>query len=449
MPSTSSGPPAKLQDLTHWLLARDPSDRPNAPELSRILQNFANAELALPKAVVERRDHIRRIYEQPGRKASVTECDAGERRHKHKHGKTKEHKEVRDGKESKKRREPNANPWGEVLKTPDAWPSAALSPAPANFAWAAFDNDIGAQERPRPAQLDLDASPPIKNEAPWQAFQNDDNQTFVAHSPTTQNQNQIQQEQLQSPMQRQTSSLQDKAQQQFQTSQTQLTTPQNQSGQQLSILQDQSPYSAEVAWATWPLQTSVPSTPSAPSASPKSKAHTSGSFWSFADQKESEWPQASTEAASKASWPGPGSEANPDSSTPPTPSSLTSVVPDGTGSSNWATWPPKDLVESRPLEAQKGDNAWPPVPNSWPPVSSPGASPKTASREDPESLQAVAWPKAGAPALRTHMRKKSDPWADATPPEGGADDPWATLAIPGNAKVPPFQPAAAIWDAFK
>ncbi|CAE8662753.1 unnamed protein product, partial [Polarella glacialis] len=46
----------KLQDLSHWLLARDPGDRPTSRELLQILHGFKECDrpLTLPKAVVER-----------------------------------------------------------------------------------------------------------------------------------------------------------------------------------------------------------------------------------------------------------------------------------------------------------------------------------------------------------------------------------------------------------
>lgn len=54
----------KLQDLTHWLLARDPGQRPTARQVVRILEGFKlGDDLALPEAVIQVKAQHRRLYD--------------------------------------------------------------------------------------------------------------------------------------------------------------------------------------------------------------------------------------------------------------------------------------------------------------------------------------------------------------------------------------------------
>ena len=56
--------PDRLRELTHWLLARDPEDRPDAEFLLDILGNFEDATmtLPLPRAVQEQSEKFQRLY---------------------------------------------------------------------------------------------------------------------------------------------------------------------------------------------------------------------------------------------------------------------------------------------------------------------------------------------------------------------------------------------------
>eukprot|EP00930_Biecheleria_cincta_P000532 TRINITY_DN10116_c0_g1_i2.p1 TRINITY_DN10116_c0_g1~~TRINITY_DN10116_c0_g1_i2.p1 ORF type:complete len:809 (-),score=160.59 TRINITY_DN10116_c0_g1_i2:21-2447(-) len=148
----------KMQDLIHWLLARDPSDRPSAHELLLVLQSLEDdCPLQLPKAVVERRDHFRRLYgDAPSSKAS-----AGQRLESSSHEPTsseKKSKQRHHGKDSKDRRssktkEPSDDPWRQAVSS-QAWPPAAApcgleatpaaafsAPEPSRFGWADFGSE--------------------------------------------------------------------------------------------------------------------------------------------------------------------------------------------------------------------------------------------------------------------------------------------------------------------
>ena len=55
--------PDRLRELTHWLLARDPDDRPDAELLLDILLNFEEqTTLPLPRAVQEQSEKFLRLY---------------------------------------------------------------------------------------------------------------------------------------------------------------------------------------------------------------------------------------------------------------------------------------------------------------------------------------------------------------------------------------------------
>ncbi|CAE7226953.1 unnamed protein product [Symbiodinium natans] len=57
----------KLRDLTHWLLARDPSHRPDTVTLLSLLLCFDEAEVNPPRPVLEKSERIRRLYEPTGK----------------------------------------------------------------------------------------------------------------------------------------------------------------------------------------------------------------------------------------------------------------------------------------------------------------------------------------------------------------------------------------------
>merc|ERR1719277_50531 len=63
----------KLQDLTHWLLAQDPRNRPNAMQVLGLIENFKDCILPLPSPVLEKKEQYRRLYERrpPSRAPSL------------------------------------------------------------------------------------------------------------------------------------------------------------------------------------------------------------------------------------------------------------------------------------------------------------------------------------------------------------------------------------------
>jgi len=158
----------KIQDLIHWLLARDPSDRPSAHELLCVLQNLEDdSPLQLPKAVVERRDAFERLFgDAPSSKAagqqpesSSHEPTSSEKKSKHRH-------HGKDGKERKtaKRKEQNDDPWGQAASS-QAWPTAAppggreamppaafSAPEPSRFGWADFGSECCGSSQTVPSQ---------------------------------------------------------------------------------------------------------------------------------------------------------------------------------------------------------------------------------------------------------------------------------------------------------
>uniref|UniRef100_A0A7S4SDQ7 non-specific serine/threonine protein kinase n=1 Tax=Alexandrium monilatum TaxID=311494 RepID=A0A7S4SDQ7_9DINO len=136
----------RLQDLVHWLLARDPAHRPGAPQLLDVLQNFGNGgSLPLPRPVVEKLGQFRRLYsDQPSPPISSSgESPAPQRKpprakQHHKHSKSRH--ERRDS-TSEGTAAGTGGFWAKAdLAQGDAagvWPSVAV-PEPSR-AWATFD----------------------------------------------------------------------------------------------------------------------------------------------------------------------------------------------------------------------------------------------------------------------------------------------------------------------
>eukprot|EP00421_Protoceratium_reticulatum_P063579 CAMPEP_0168422872 /NCGR_PEP_ID=MMETSP0228-20121227/34017_1 /TAXON_ID=133427 /ORGANISM="Protoceratium reticulatum, Strain CCCM 535 (=CCMP 1889)" /LENGTH=873 /DNA_ID=CAMNT_0008436817 /DNA_START=8 /DNA_END=2625 /DNA_ORIENTATION=- len=130
----------RLQDLCHWLLARDPQHRPSAMELLDVLQTFGNGgALPMPAAVTEKRDQLRRLYGEqpdPGTKTIADPLTIPSK----KSAKAKPHKSSR-----RMRRDDCTQPsdfWAQVdLQHANsdavAWPAVAV-PEPSR-SWAKFD----------------------------------------------------------------------------------------------------------------------------------------------------------------------------------------------------------------------------------------------------------------------------------------------------------------------
>jgi serine/threonine protein kinase len=55
----------KMQDLTHWMLAKDPRDRPSIKQIIEILHRFSDGDaIVLPDSVVQQKERHRRLYSQ-------------------------------------------------------------------------------------------------------------------------------------------------------------------------------------------------------------------------------------------------------------------------------------------------------------------------------------------------------------------------------------------------
>lgn len=146
----------KLYDLTHWLLARDPVERPSAQRLLAIVSNFKECgDLPVPASVVEKREQHRRLYserridDKPPRSAS--------------HGKTSEKSLSRKGKEKQRDRSARArkerDAKSDFVVCPAAWGISSQNETPAqngvafwppapvpepSRAWATFDESVGS-----------------------------------------------------------------------------------------------------------------------------------------------------------------------------------------------------------------------------------------------------------------------------------------------------------------
>lgn len=134
----------KLQDLTHWLLARNPEDRPTIGDILDIISSFENGEpLNLPVAVVDQKDRQRRLYSP-----TLQDMDAPLRVPGARRGSSLSKKKRADGERKPKERSSStkhrskskkehlavwANMGGE-----EAWPSAPSVPQP-SCDWASFD----------------------------------------------------------------------------------------------------------------------------------------------------------------------------------------------------------------------------------------------------------------------------------------------------------------------
>jgi len=144
--------PEHLRDLTHWLLARDPEDRPDAELLLDILGTCSSESsgtppmLPLPKAVQEQCEKLRRLYGEgrgtsPSRvesPASRSQCDGVEDERKR--------SKPRKGRQNSKKR--TNDEW---VQADTAWPVAATVPEPSS-SWAAFGRSEEADPSTSPSQ---------------------------------------------------------------------------------------------------------------------------------------------------------------------------------------------------------------------------------------------------------------------------------------------------------
>lgn len=184
----------KLRDLTHWLLARDPSHRPDAASLLSLLVCFDEAEVTPPKAVLEKSEKFRRLYEpgkscreprEPQSPSAGSDALAGDSERKrskpHKHRQT-----------SKKKAQAETLPdegWPAAVSPELQWanfdgfhqePSSAgsaspsRSEAPGRGAWAHFE-----EERTRPMEVAPDPVSASIPPDPWSAW------SSPTHEPST------------------------------------------------------------------------------------------------------------------------------------------------------------------------------------------------------------------------------------------------------------------------
>jgi len=140
-----------LQDLTHWLLAKDPVHRPSAQQVLDILEHFTDGvPLPLPRAVAKKRDALRCDHSDPqaaGRsRDNLPTGDSGKSRQQRQHGSSRHNCSRNTG--SSRRRimaekgQPSNDFWaladsGNQVSAIGNWPPTA-APQP-NRAWASFD----------------------------------------------------------------------------------------------------------------------------------------------------------------------------------------------------------------------------------------------------------------------------------------------------------------------
>lgn len=149
--------PDHLRDLTHWLLARDPEDRPDAELLLDILGSFSSAEappvLPLPKAVQEQCEKLRRLYGE-GRTgnspASRVQSPCG-RSQENGEEERRRSRQKKGRQNSKKRTE---EIWAQA---DSAWPATSVAVPEPSSSWAAF----GVQE------TEHDAPSPWRTKSTW------------------------------------------------------------------------------------------------------------------------------------------------------------------------------------------------------------------------------------------------------------------------------------------
>lgn len=167
----------RMRDLTHWLLARDPADRPSAQVLLGLLERWSEGlTLSLPDSVIEKKNHARRLYgveSTPTRRPEVRQSagspsSSGSRDKSLRASSEERTRRVKDKKSSRRSQAEGDPPmscspsdtsfWGQAeLISPDAWPTTSTVPAPSQ-SWATFD--AGTQSAPvGPAKAREEVSP--------------------------------------------------------------------------------------------------------------------------------------------------------------------------------------------------------------------------------------------------------------------------------------------------
>jgi len=159
----------KLQDLVHWLLAQDPSNRPTSKQLLDLLHQFkSGGPLPLPRSIRERLEKQRKLYgcRDDGSSAARAEAAEKELRRRRDHM-TKLQCPSSSDTQRKKRKERKHKDTdagaGAFWALPgadgsvDTWPAEPLPQPEQASAWAAFE---------RPARLSPRANRPDKS--PWQ-----------------------------------------------------------------------------------------------------------------------------------------------------------------------------------------------------------------------------------------------------------------------------------------
>ncbi|CAK9009885.1 Probable serine/threonine-protein kinase DDB_G0280111, partial [Durusdinium trenchii] len=133
--------PDNLRELTHWLLARDPEDRPDAELLLDILGNFDESmSLPLPKAVQEQSEKFRRLY-MGGPEARIRSSPTSRVQSPAARSQPDLPEEERTRSKQRKGRQSSKKRAEEIWAQAEApaWPAAAV-PEPSS-SWAAFGQD--------------------------------------------------------------------------------------------------------------------------------------------------------------------------------------------------------------------------------------------------------------------------------------------------------------------
>lgn len=148
--------PEHLRDLTHWLLARDPEDRPDAELLLDLLGSCSSAEappvLPLPKAVQEQCDKLRRLYGEGRTSSPASRVQSPCARSQENGEEERRRLKPKKGRQNSKKRTEEI--WAQA---DSSWPASSLAVPEPSSSWAAF----GVQES------EHDASSPWRTKSTW------------------------------------------------------------------------------------------------------------------------------------------------------------------------------------------------------------------------------------------------------------------------------------------